>query len=140
MAIRGLILSQSHIILPPESEQGDTAIYWVGSSEKDLAKCPSEIKRTIGFVLRFAQRGSKHPLAKPLKGYQGAGVLEVVKTFDGDAYRVVYTICFERSVYVLHCFQKKSNIGIETPEKEMRVIRARLQQVESIHKAKQERY
>ena len=39
--------------------------------------------------IRAAQRGARHPDAKPLKGFGGAGVLEVVENFDGDTYRAV---------------------------------------------------
>jgi len=41
----------------------------------------------MGFALYLAQAGGKHPDAKPLRGFGGAGVLEVVDDFDGDTYR-----------------------------------------------------
>ena len=68
----------------------------------------------------------KHDQAKPLKGFGGAGVLEVVEDRMGDTYRAVYTVKIVDSVYVLHCFQKKSTRGIETPKHEMDLIRERL--------------
>jgi phage-related protein len=43
-----------------------------------------------------------------LKGFGGAGVLEIVENDEGNAYRAVYTVQFTRAVYVLHVFQKKS--------------------------------
>jgi phage-related protein len=69
---------------------------------------------------------SSHPSAKPLKGFKGAGVVEVVEDFDGDTYRAVYTIKFADVVYVLHSFQKKSKQGIATPKQDMDLIEARL--------------
>ena len=45
---------------------------------------------------------------------------------DGNTYRAVYTIRFSNRVYVLHCFQKKSRKGIETPKQDMDLIEARL--------------
>ena len=42
----------------------------------------------------LAETGEKHPDAKPLRGFGGAGVLEVVDDFDGDTYRAVYTVRF----------------------------------------------
>jgi hypothetical protein len=65
----------------------------------------------MGFALHFAQAGGRHPDAKPLKGFAGAGVLEVVEERAGDAFRGVYTVRFAGAVYVLHAFQKKSKRG-----------------------------
>lgn len=92
-----------------------------------------QIRSLVGFALRFAQRGGKHPRAEPLKGYTGAGVLEIIKPFATDTYRAVYTVRFEEKVYVLHAFQKKSNTGAEMPEREMRVIEARLRRAQEMH-------
>ena len=74
----------------------------------------------------LAQCSLKHPQARPLKGFGSAGVLEVVEDDDGNTYRAVYTIRFSNRVYVLHCFQKKSRKGIETPKQDMDLIEARL--------------
>ena len=60
---------------------------FVGSSKEDLSAFPQKTKYVIGFALRAAQKGGKHPDAKPLKGFGGAGVLEVVSDFDGDTFR-----------------------------------------------------
>ena len=60
--------------------------------------------RDIGYALWFAQMGEKHPSAKPLRGFKGAGVLEVVEDHAGDTFRAVYTVRFARAVYVLHVF------------------------------------
>ena len=57
-------------------------------------------------------------------------MLEIVEDFDGETYRGVYTVRFEESIYVLHCFQKKSKHGIETPKKELDLIGARLRRAE----------
>lgn len=70
--------------------------------------------------------GRKATYAKPLKGYGGAGVLEVVGDFDGDTFRAAYTVRFAEIVYVLHAFQKKSRRGIGTPKAEMDLIDRRL--------------
>lgn len=54
------------------------------------------------------------------------GVLEVVESSDGNAYRAVYTVRFARAVYVLHCFQKKSPSGIRTAKTDVDLIHQRL--------------
>ena len=78
----------------------------------------------------MAQVGQKHPDAKPLKGFGGTGVLEVVEDFQGDAYRAVYTVRYAEAVYVVHCFQKKSTQGIATPKPDVELIKSRLKAIE----------
>ncbi len=68
-----------------------TPLIWVGSSLEDLRSFPDAVERVMGYALYLAQIGDKHPDAKPLKGFGGAGVLEVVSDFPGATYRVVYT-------------------------------------------------
>jgi len=108
------------------AEAYEKPIRWVGRSRDDLRKFPDEVKRAIGLALYFAQRWEKHASAKPLKGFGGAGVLEVVEDHRGDTYRAVYTIRFAEFVYVLHAFMKKSTRGIKTPKHELELIEQRL--------------
>lgn len=68
---------------------------------------------------------------KPLKGFDSAGILEIVEDRRGGTYRAVYTIKFSHAVYVLHCFQKKSVEGIQTPKADLDNIRERLKAVEA---------
>jgi phage-related protein len=105
-------------------------VFWVASSRRDLKKFPKGVRQTIGQALFDAQTGSKHPDAKPLKGFGGAGVLEVVEHDDGNTYRAVYTVKFAGVVYVLHAFQKKSKRGIKTPAEEIAKVKARLKEAE----------
>ena len=100
-------------------------VEWVGPSLDDLRAFPEEVRDHIGFAIYQAQIGMKHRDAKPLKGL-GGGVLEVVSRNDGNAYRTVYTVRFEKAVYVLHAFQKKSKKGIATPKHEIELIKKRL--------------
>jgi phage-related protein len=108
-------------------------LFWVGSSKRNLRSFPLEVRRTIGFALFQAQTGGKHVDAKPLKGFGGRGVLEVVADHDGNAFRAVYTVKFAGAVYVLHAFQKKSKKGVQTPKTELDLIRKRLQAAEEHH-------
>lgn len=87
---------------------------------------PEDVIDVFGFALHLAQMGKKHDQAKPLKGFGGASVLEVVEDHMGDTYRAIYTVKIAEKVYVLHCFQKKSTKGIETPKHEIDLIRERL--------------
>lgn len=101
-------------------------LIWIGSSKKDLMGLPVVVRKFFGHALDFAQHGDQHDAAKALKGFGGAGVLEVVEHDAGGTYRAVYTVQFEEAVFVLHCFQKKSKRGIATPKADLEIIRARL--------------
>ena len=95
---------------------------------------PVDVRKFFGFALSLAQAGDQHDDAKVLKGFGGAGVLEVVEDDSGGTYRAVYTVKFEEAVFVLHCIQKKSKRGIETPKQDMDIIRARLKLAEKLAK------
>lgn len=84
----------------------------------------------MGFALYLAETGGKHPDAKLLKGFGGAGVLEIVIDHDGATYRVVYTVKFRGAVYAMHAFQKKSKTGIATPKREIDLIWKRLKRAQ----------
>jgi phage-related protein len=101
-------------------------IIWVTSSLEDLRRFPQPVQKVMGFALFQAQRGGKHLQAKPLKGFGGAGVLEIVEDFDGSTFRAVYTVRFADAVYVLHAFQKRARRGIKTPRRDMDLVRSRL--------------
>lgn len=115
-------------------EEQQKPLFWLGSSKKDLKGLPDEVQDTFGFALHLAQEGKKHEQAKPLKGFGGAGVLEVIEDFRGNTYRAVYTVKVGNAIYVLHCFQKKSTHGIETPKPDMDLIRERLKAAEAYAK------
>ena len=110
-------------------------IKWVGSSKKDLKEMPEDVQDVFGFALGLAQAGQKHDAAKPLKGFGSAGVLGVVESDEGGTYRAVYTVRLDHWIYVLHCFQKKSTKGIETPKPDLVQIKSRLNDAQEDHAA-----
>lgn len=103
---------------------------WIASSYRDLMALPPDVRRRFGYALSLAQMGEQDDAAKVLKGFGGAGVLEVVEDDAGGTYRAVYTVKFAEAVFVLHSFQKKSKSGIATPKADMDIIRARLKVAE----------
>lgn len=105
---------------------------WISSSYKDLMALPVDVRRRFGYALSLAQLGDQDDAAKVLKGFGGAGVLEVVEDDAGGTYRAIYTVKFAEVVFVLHCFQKKSKRGIATPKADMDIIRARLKVAEAM--------
>lgn len=58
-------------------------VVWIGRTKADLSSFPEDAKDTIGYALYIAQRGGKHPDAKPLRGFGGAGILEIVEDHAG---------------------------------------------------------
>lgn len=109
----------------------ERSLEWIASSHKDLMALPTDVRRFFGYALSLAQAGDQHDAAKVLKGFGGAGVLEVIDDDAGGTYRAVYTVKFEEAVFVLHCFQKKSKEGIATPKHVVDIIRARLKVAEA---------
>ena len=107
---------------------------FIGSSKKDLMALPLDVRKFFGHALDFAQRGDKHDAAKVLKGFGGPGALELVESDQGGTYRAVYKVKFAEAVFVLHCFNKKSKRGVETPQEDMDIIRARLRIAEALAK------
>ena len=114
--------------------QIEKPLEWIGSSHKDLLAMPSDVRRFFGFALSLAQMGDRHEATKVLRGFGGAGVLEVVEDDADGTYRAVYTVKFSQAVFVLHCFQKKSKQGIATPKPDIDLIHARLKVAEAIAK------
>jgi phage-related protein len=101
-------------------------LIWTGSTLENLRACPLSVRQSVGYALELAQKGEKHENAKPLKGFKGGSVLEIVSDYDGDTWRTVYTVKIKAALYVLHVFQKKSKAGIATPRREIELIQKRL--------------
>jgi phage-related protein len=116
----------------PEPKQ----LVWVGSSRRDLREFPPAVRRTFGVALFAVQLGETPPDAEPLKGFGGAGVVELIEDHKGSTYRAVYTVRFATRVYVLHAFQKKSKRGTATPKREIELIRERLKWAERLYTGK----
>jgi|ERR1700722_2592006 len=109
-------------------------VIWVGSSLNDLREFPEPVQDHIGYALYVAQHGSKHRDAKPLIGFGGSRVVEIVKDYHGDTFRAIYTLRYAHAVYALHAFEKKSKFGRQTPRHHMELINQRLREAERIAK------
>lgn len=109
-------------------------IIFLGSTKKDLAKLPDDVKDVFAHGLRMASLGENPPDSKPLKGFGGTSVVELVEDHKSDTYRAVYTVKYKEALYVLHVFKKKSKKGIATPKKDIELIEKRLKDAASLHK------
>ena len=112
-------------------------VRWMGSSLRELRSFPSAVRIDIGHALFAAQEGKTDPAAKPLKGFGGGSVPEIVASNHGNAWRAVYTVRFQDAIYVLHVFQKKSTRGIATPRREIDLIKRRLVEAERDYRERQ---
>jgi phage-related protein len=118
---------------PPK---GKKFVEFLGTSRKDLKALPKSVRVVFAYAIYMAEYGEKHPDAKPLTGFSGAGVMEVVEDQDGDAYRAVYTASLGDTLYVLHAFKKKSKVGGKTPPRDMELITKRWKEAQRLHSAK----
>jgi phage-related protein len=111
-------------------------LIWIASSLSDLRDLPKSVQASFGYALYEAQLGSKPRSAKPLKGFGGASVLEILGDDTSGTYRAVYTVRFKDVIYVLHVFQKKSKSGIGTPKQEIELVKSRLITAEDDYKSR----
>ena len=109
-------------------------VSWIGSSYKDFRAFPDPVQDAMGYALHQGQIGEKHGSVKPLNGFGGAAVLEIVADHVGDTFRAVYTVKFATAIYVLHAFQKKSKSGIKTSGQDLKMIQRRLKAAEADYK------
>jgi phage-related protein len=106
-------------------------IVWLGNSKKSLREFPDGAQKLLGDELQLIQFGGMPKDAKPFKGV-GSGVLELAVRFVSDAYRVVLAVQIGRRIYVLHAFQKKSKKGIETPKRDVDLIKKRYAEAQEL--------
>jgi len=85
----------------------------------------------LSCCLEYRGRGDKADIAQPLHGL-GSGVFEIALPFRGDAFRLVYAVQIANDIWVVHAFQKKSTKGIQTPRREIEVVRDRLKRLKEV--------
>jgi phage-related protein len=106
-------------------------VVWLGDSKKNLRDFPDGAQKLLGDELQLIQFGGMPKDAKPFKGV-GGGVLEIALRYASDAYRVVLAVQIGRRIYVLHAFQKKSKKGIETPKRDVDLIKKRYTEAQEL--------
>ncbi|MBS4165577.1 Uncharacterized protein NEOC65_000639 [Neochlamydia sp. AcF65] len=94
-------------------------IIWMGSSKKDFMEFPDRVRNEMGHALYIAQKGEKHRDAKPLKGFVGGFVVEIVQSDARGSYRTVYTVQMEKTVIILHAFQKNQRRALKLQSKRL---------------------
>jgi phage-related protein len=109
-----------------EKPERPRKLVWLVDSLDRLTGFPPAVRQKLGFALYQAQIGQKHESVKMLHGFAET-VWQVRADDPGGTYRAVYVAKFGEAVYVLHAFQKKVTSGIASPQRELNLIRQRLQ-------------
>ena len=100
-------------------------VSWIRAALKEFETFPEGARLICLASLTIAAEGGKADIAKPLHGL-GSGVFEIALPFQGNAFRVVYVVQLDDEIWVVHAFQKKSTQGIKTPQREIDLIKDRL--------------
>ena len=82
-------------------------VIWMGSSREDLRAFPREARREIGYQLEHVQEGVEPDDWRPMSAV-GSGVREIRVQESSGAFRCIYLAKRQEGIYVLHCFQKKT--------------------------------
>lgn len=106
-------------------------IVWFKQARKEFETFPAAAREDMQTALDIAAMGEKADIAKPMKGL-GSGVMEIALPYRSEAYSVIYAVQFDNEIWVVHAFQKKSNKGIATPQKEIELIKARLKRIKEM--------
>ncbi len=114
-------------------------LWFIGGSHDDIRSrmLPEEVRDDFGHTLWMVQTGEMPDTVSPFEGSRSNEVLKITERNDGDTYRCVFAANFERAVYVLHVFKKKSSTGIATPRKDIQTVQRRLAEAKADY---QERY
>lgn len=113
-------------------------VEWVTAARDDLRKMAPEVQRELGLTLMAVQFGENPSGVSPFEGSRGGNVLKISENLEGDTYRLVYAAKFEKAIYVLHVFKKKSTSGIATPQKEIDTVWKRFKVAEEAYRLKYE--
>jgi phage-related protein len=106
-------------------------VVWLGNSKRNLRDFPKGAQKLLGDELQLIQFGGMPKDVKPFKGV-GSGVLEIALRYATDAYRIVLAVQIGKRIYVLHAFQKKSKKGIETPKRDVDLIKKRYAEAQEL--------
>lgn len=84
-------------------------VIWLGASKSDWDDFPTSVQDEAGFQLYLVQLGEEPSDWKPMKTI-GPGVRELRIRDSAGAFRVIYLATRPEGIYVLHAFQKKTQV------------------------------
>ncbi|MFZ2106464.1 MAG: type II toxin-antitoxin system RelE/ParE family toxin [Roseiarcus sp.] len=93
----------------------------LGRSLDDLKSFPAAARQEAGHQIDLVQQGLPPDDWKPMPSV-GGGVCEIRIRDEAGAFRVIYVAKIRSAVYILHCFQKKTQ---RTASLDIELARAR---------------
>ena len=102
-------------------------ITFLSNSLDELREFPLSARRDAGYQLDRVQHGLEPSDWKPMSTV-GAGVNEIRVRDENGVFRVMYVAKFAKTVYVLHCFQKKTQ---RTSKKDLDIAHRRYQELKA---------
>lgn len=94
-------------------------VHFIPPTRKDIKDLPGDVEDTFGFALLDAQYGDFPAGAKPYGEGLPGKILKLVEDYDGDTYRLAFSLDCSAAVYVLDILKKKSRRGIATPKSDL---------------------
>jgi len=110
-------------------------LIFVGSALKAMHTMPEAIMDKFGYDLWLIQNGETPAGATPFEGAHGGNIMKLSERMDGETYRRVYAAKLLRAAFVLHVFQKKSKLGIATPQSEINLVHARFSSASQLYES-----
>lgn len=102
------------------------SVRWLGNSYKRLMEFPKSALKQTGYQLGKVQRGEEPADWKPMVSV-GPGTMEI-RIHEPHEYRVLHVAKFDRAIYVLHAFEKKTQ---KTPKLDLDIARAAYAEIKS---------
>lgn len=118
----------------PENEIPVKSLRFQGRALDDMKAMPDAVRSGFGHAL-WEMNGTTPTSASPFEMSTANEVMKLTERRDGDTYRCVYAAKFEKAVYVLHVFQKKSKSGSATPKQEIDLVYQRLERAKADYAA-----
>ena len=115
----------------PENEMPVKSLRFQGRALDDMKAMPDAVRGGFGHALWEIQNGITPSSASPFELSTANEIMKLTERHDGDTYRCIYAAKFEKAVYVLHVFQKKSKSGIATPKQEIDLVYQRLERAKA---------
>jgi phage-related protein len=101
-------------------------VIWMGTSKEDLRAFPGEARREVGYQLEHVQEGVDPDDWKPMS-VVGSGVREIRVRESSRAFRCIYLATRPEGIYILHCFQKKTQ---KTSQRDLDLAQRRFKSIQ----------
>jgi phage-related protein len=116
-------------------ESAEKELRFMAGVRDNIRRFPPDVRVNVGHTLWRIEKGDTPDNVSPFEGSASNEIMKIVERHDTDTYRVVYATKFEKAIYVLHAFKKKSTTGRATPRREIDTVLKRLAAAKDEYKA-----